>query len=209
MPDFCTCGAELPPDARFCHKCGKPQRPEPAAEMLAHEAETSAAAATLAPARAAAVLQPLSFRNPVALRVGFLAAGLVSFLMMIPGVNYASIVWLLGAGYFSVWIYKRRTGQRLSVRGGARMGWITGVLSFSLVTLIFTFSLVAIQRAGGLAVVKDRLRELAIQQSAIDEMVKLVQNPFEILRSLAIMFLVMTIACTAGGALGAKILSKD
>ncbi len=27
-----------------------------------------------------------------------------------------------GAGYFSVWIYKRRTGQRLNVRGGARMG---------------------------------------------------------------------------------------
>ena len=33
MADFCTCGAELPPDALFCHKCGKPQReivePEP------------------------------------------------------------------------------------------------------------------------------------------------------------------------------------
>ena len=33
MPDFCTCGAQLPPDSLFCHKCGKPQRdviePEP------------------------------------------------------------------------------------------------------------------------------------------------------------------------------------
>lgn len=206
MPEYCTCGAELPPDARFCHKCGKPQRPEPAAELLAHEAVSST---PVAPARAVAVLQPLSFRNPIALRVGLLAAGLVSLLMMIPGVNYASIVWLLGAGYFSVWIYKRRTGQRLTVRGGARMGWITGVMSFSLVTLIFTLSLVAIQKAGGLGVLKDRLLELSIQQSAIDEAVKLLQNPFEILRSLAIMFLVMTIACTAGGALGAKILSKD
>jgi hypothetical protein len=206
MPEYCTCGAELPPDARFCHKCGKPQRPEPAAELLAHE---SASSATVAPARAVAVLQPLSFRNPIALRVGLLAAGLVSLLMMIPGVNYASIVWLLGAGYFSVWIYKRRTGQRLTVRGGARMGWITGVMSFSLVTLIFTLSLAAIQKAGGLGVLKDRLRGLSIQQSSIDEAVKLLQNPFEILRSLAIMFLVMTIACTAGGALGAKILSKD
>src|SRR5580704_3147294 len=114
MPEYCTCGAELPPDARFCHKCGKPQRPEPAAELLAHEAVSSTPAA---PARAVAVLQPLSFRNPTALRVGLLAAGLVSLLMMIPGVNYASIVWLLGAGYFSVWIYTRRTGQRLTVRG--------------------------------------------------------------------------------------------
>src|SRR6202034_1529404 len=37
VPEFCTCGAQLPPDARFCHKCGKPQydypgldEPEPA-----------------------------------------------------------------------------------------------------------------------------------------------------------------------------------
>ena len=26
MPEFCSCGSELPPDALFCHKCGKPQR---------------------------------------------------------------------------------------------------------------------------------------------------------------------------------------
>src|SRR5438093_11633008 len=28
VPEFCTCGAELPEDARFCHRCGKPQREE-------------------------------------------------------------------------------------------------------------------------------------------------------------------------------------
>ena len=29
MPDRCTCGAVLPEDALFCHKCGKPQRERP------------------------------------------------------------------------------------------------------------------------------------------------------------------------------------
>src|SRR5258708_28410835 len=29
LPERCTCGAILPEDARFCHKCGKPQREEP------------------------------------------------------------------------------------------------------------------------------------------------------------------------------------
>ena len=207
MPEFCTCGAQLPPDARFCHKCGKPQREEPVAELLARGVEPALAAAP--PRVETAIPQPLSFRNPIAIRVGLLAAGLVCLMMMIPGVNYASILWLLGAGYFSVWIYKRRTGQRLTVRGGARMGWITGVLSFTLLTLLFTFSMVAIQKAGGLAAVRDRLHELAIQQSAVDEAIKLLQNPVEILRSLAVMFVVMTLTCTAGGALGAKILGKD
>jgi hypothetical protein len=206
MPEFCTCGAQLPPDARFCHKCGKPQREEPVAEMLAQSAPPFVA---VPPPVEAAPAQPLSFRNPIAIRVGLLAAGLVCLLMMIPGVNYASILWLLGAGYFSVWIYKRRTGQRLTVRSGARMGWITGVLSFTLLTVLFTFSIIAIQKAGGLAVLKDRLHDLAIQQSTVDEATKLLQNPIEIVRSLVVMFIVMTLTCAAGGALGAKLLGKD
>jgi hypothetical protein len=205
MPEFCTCGAQLPADARFCHRCGKPQREEPVAEAALADAATFSVAP---PAVDAPAPVPLSFRNPIALRVGFLAAGLVSFLMMIPGVNYASILWLLGAGYFSVWIYKRRTGQLLSVRSGARMGWITGVMSFALITLLFTFSMFAIQRAGGMSVVRDRLRDLAIQQSTVDEAMKLLQNPAEIFRSLIVMFVVMTLACTAGGALGARLLRK-
>ena len=32
VPEFCTCGAQLPPDARFCHKCGKPQYDYPGVE---------------------------------------------------------------------------------------------------------------------------------------------------------------------------------
>ena len=206
MPEFCTCGAQLPSDARFCHKCGKPQREEPIAEMLAPNAVPFVA---VAPPLETSPVQPLTFRNPIAIRVGLLAAGLVCLLMMIPGVNYASILWLLGAGYFSVWIYKRRTGQRLTVRSGARMGWITGVLSFTLLTVLFAFSILAIQKAGGLAVLKDRLHDLAIQQSTVDEATKLLQNPVEIVRSLVVMFIVMTLTCTAGGALGAKLLSKD
>ena len=206
MPEFCSCGAQLPPDARFCHKCGKPQREEPSLED-----DAAIVPATVEPARSAEppAPMPLSFRNPMAVRVGLLTAGMVSIVMMIPGVNYASILWLLGAGYFSVWTYKRRTGQRLTVRSGAHMGWMTGVLSFTLITVVFTFCIIAIQKAGGIAVLKNRLGELAIQQATIDEAVKLLQNPYEILRSLVMMFIVMTLTCTAGGALGAKLLSKD
>ena len=205
MPEFCTCGTQLPPDARFCHKCGKPQR-----EEILPEASDSAVSAEPAPAIAVApAAMPLSCRNPIALRIGLLAAGLVCFLIMIPGVNYASVVWLVGAGFFSVWVYKRRTGQRLTVRSGALMGWITGVLSFMLISVLFGLSVLAIQQAGGLSVLRQRLHDLSIQQNAVDEALKMLQNPYEIVRSLIVMFFVMTLTCTAGGALGGKLLGKD
>ena len=206
MPEFCTCGAELPPDARFCHKCGKPQREEPVAATIASEA---AAPPPLPAGPPAVPLFPLGFRNPTAVRVGLLAAALLCLTMMIPGVNYAFVVWWVGAGYFSVWIYKRRTGQRLTVRGGAHMGWITGVLSCVLLSLLFAFIMAAIQRVGGIGALKDQLRDLAIDQKTIDEFVRRFQNPVEVLRSLAEMFLMMMLFCVAGGALGAKLLSKD
>jgi zinc-ribbon domain len=206
MPESCTCGAQLPPDARFCHKCGKPQRDEPEVRLLAEE---SVRVKIAAPLVQAAAQVPLGFRNPIALRVGLLAAALVCLTMMIPVVQYLFILWWLGAGYLSVWIYKRRTGQHLNVRGGARMGWITGLLTCGLLTLLFTFLMLAIQQAGGLEALKSGLKDFAVQQSRVDEAIKVLQNPLAILRSLLEMFVILTLTCTAGGALGAKILSKD
>ncbi len=203
MPEFCTCGAQLPPDARFCHKCGKPQREEIVVEPV------EVFAPPQAPLVEAAPLQALSFRNPIALRVGLLAAGLLCLMMMIPGVNYAAVVWWLGAGYFSVWIYKRRTGQRLNVRGGARMGWITGIISCALLTLLFGFFMLAIRQMGGLDAIKDGLKDFAFQQGSVDEALKMLKDPSKMLRSLIATFIMLTLTCTAGGALGAKMLSKD
>ena len=203
MPEICTCGAQLPPDARFCHKCGKPQHEEIVVEAVEAFVPQQPPLAEVAP------LQALSFRNPIALRVGLLAAALLCLLMMIPGVNYAAVVWWLGAGYFSVWIYKRRTGQRLNVRGGARMGWITGVISCALLTLLFAFFMLAIRQMGGLDAIKDGLKDLTFQQASVDEAIKMLQDPSKMLRSLIATFIMLTLTCTAGGALGAKLLSKD
>jgi hypothetical protein len=202
MPEICTCGAQLPPDARFCHKCGKPQREEIVVEPVEAFAPQQPPPVEVAP------FPVLSFRNPIALRVGLLAAGLLCLMMMIPGVNYAAVVWWLGAGYFSVWIYKRRTGQQLNVRGGARMGWITGVISCGLLTLLFAFFMLAIHQMGGLDAIKG-LKDLAFQQANVDEALKMLQEPSRMLWSLIATFIMLTLTCTAGGALGAKLLGKD
>ena len=204
VPEFCTCGAQLPPDARFCHKCGKPQRDEPAAQP--------------APEQAAADIPPFSpvpaaidFRNPVAVRVGFLAALLANLLNALPYLILGCPLWLLAAGFLCVYLYNRRTGQSLSVRSGARMGWITGVFSFVIFTVFFTFSFIMAVRSGTL-VNREQLSQIPFLQGNLDQVIELMQSPvgltLNLTFSLIILFVLFILFATAGGALAARVLGK-
>jgi hypothetical protein len=119
MPGFCSCGSELPPDALFCHKCGKPQRelPEVAAELPAPVVQP--------PREPQPPPAPLDFRNPLALKIALLVAlGATALFWVLPFVNW------LAAGYFAVFFYRRRTGRAINVGAGVRLGWITGLFTF-------------------------------------------------------------------------------
>ncbi|HYL84477.1 MAG TPA: zinc ribbon domain-containing protein, partial [Candidatus Angelobacter sp.] len=79
MPDFCTCGAQLPPDARFCHKCGKPQYDYPG---LAEETAPPEPPPVALPAPAP--ITDIGFHNRIAVRIGFLAAVTAILLGLFP-----------------------------------------------------------------------------------------------------------------------------
>lgn len=202
MPDFCTCGALLPPDARFCHKCGKPQREEPLfAEADALPPPPPAPSAPSAP-------PPIDFRNPLAVRVGFLAALLASLLNTL--LVYACPLWLVASGFLCVYVYHRRTGQVMSVGNGARIGWITGLFSFVIFTVLFTLTFVSQVRSGELF---EHVKDVPFFQGSAQQLRELFSNPLyltlNVLLSLAILFVVFAMLSIAGGALGAKVLNKD
>src|SRR5262249_24476384 len=138
VPDVCTCGAQLPPDARFCHKCGKPQREEPLLQEQFDQLEKQEEAPAV-PAPAPAVEPPpIGFHNGPAVRIAVRVGSLAFFLSRASGQlalpQAFALVWLLAAGFLSVFLYRRRTGQRLSVRSGAHLGWISGIFGFVIVT---------------------------------------------------------------------------
>ena len=209
MPEYCSCGAQLPDDARFCHKCGKPQRDEPAAQQLEVPiAETLVAAPLIQPPPIAP-----SFHHPVAVRIGLLVASIATLLFL--AVPFGFVIWLPAAGFISVYLFRRRTGQSLSVRGGARMGWIAGILSFLILTVLFTMNAVALaSRPGGLAgSFREELVARSMPSDQLDQVMQLLSSPVNqallYLVFLLILFTVIAVFCTAGGALGAKVLDKD
>jgi hypothetical protein len=208
MPDFCTCGAQLPPDSLFCHKCGKPQR-----EVIAPEPEPASVAELVSPVAApvAAETQPpaLNFRNLIAMRIAFIVAPVAFLLSWIPALN---LVWWITAGFLAVFFYRRRTGVLLNVRAGVRLGWITGVIMFAVTTVIFTLTVVPLAANGGIAALfRQQLKNPS--DPNVQEALRMLETTPGLATILLVMlfmlFVFITLLSMAGGALGAKFVSRS
>jgi hypothetical protein len=207
MAEYCTCGAQLPPEALFCHKCGKPQR-----EIVAPEIENNtypAAAAVAEPVPAAPRPQPLplNFRNPIAVRIALVAAVSATILSLpLPIVNW------LAAGFFAVFFYRRKTGFRLDVAAGVKIGWITGLIAYAFYAVVFTAQQLPDALSGHLGkTILEQMKNSAFQDPAtLQQMTKVVQSEpgVVILFLLAALFVFVTCLSMAGGALGAKLVGS-
>jgi hypothetical protein len=210
--EYCTCGAKLPEDARFCHKCGKPQREEPEIEALAQETVVTASPepATADPS-VAPTLTSIGFRNPIAVRVSMVASALATLAGLLPLPAPFHSLWQLvtitAAGFASVYFYQRRTGAYLSIRGGLQIGWMTGLFCF-VVTIVMLTLLLAVIAGLGESGLKKLTAESGRPEIA-DAFMSMMSNPAMLIFALAGAFFIMTFLASAGGALGSKVLDKE
>ena len=198
MPEFCTCGAQLPPDALFCHKCGKPQRELVVPETVAPPTVTLPV--TVLPPPPAVAPLPLNFHNRAAVKIALLVAGLATLLSFLPYVNC-----FLG-GFLAVLLYRRRTSQALNLEAGVRMGWITGLMIFGMTVLMLACLVVSVQAIGGVSVLQGQLQG-RVDQKMIDSLA-ILQHPSELAMVLVPIFVFTMLLTMAGGALGVKLTGR-
>ncbi|MBI4906468.1 MAG: hypothetical protein HY820_22755 [Acidobacteria bacterium] len=201
----------MPPDARFCHKCGKPLF-----ELVAQD-ETPATPVvdSVATPQQPAPPPEISFHNAVAVRTALLTSIVGSVLWQLP--ISPQLVWLLASltlvGFLAVFFYQRRTGQTLSVRSGARMGWITGVFSFVIALILFTGLMLALSDAQGFAAFQKEMRAQLGQSQDLDRAMEAMKEPgmmsIAIVTGLVMLFVMFTVFPTLGGVIGAKVLERD
>ena len=206
MPDFCSCGAQLPPDALFCHKCGKPQREIQAVEPSEPAAEPEA---PVPPPVAVPQPLPLNFHNPVAVRIAFIVALVTALLSWLPLLNI--ILWT-GAGFIAVFLYRRRTGYLLTVRAGVQMGWITGVMSFAITTVLFTATILPTALSGGVGAMFQQQFKNATDPNVQEALRMFESGPglaFLLVVTLFLLFVFICALSMAGGAIGAKFVGQD
>lgn len=194
MPETCTCGTILVENARFCHRCGRPVFPE----AVLVETPPPPAVRTAPPPKQAA---PVGFGNPVALRIAFLMSIAVMVLEMIPVLQILFVVWCLIAGWGAVRLYRRITGLTLSTSSGARLGSITGVLTFLSIAIVMALAMLF----NGKELIQQMIRQNP-------EVSQVVNNPAALalgfLFGLMILFAMVVGICAAGGALGARFASS-
>jgi hypothetical protein len=205
MAEYCTCGAQLPPDALFCHKCGKPQRDIVAPEVESNTYAAAAVEAPPVPPRPQPL--PLNFHNPIAVRIALLAAVSATVLsMFLPIVNW------LAAGFFAVFFYCRKTGFRMDVVAGVKIGWITGLIAYGFYAIVFTAEQLPDALSGHLGkTILEQMKNSAFQDPAtIQQMTRVMEtNPgMVLLLLLAALFVFVTCLSMAGGALGAKLVGS-
>jgi hypothetical protein len=202
MPDFCTCGAELPPDALFCHKCGKPQR-EIVTPVVA-EMETAAPLASPEPKTAEAPPARLGFHDQAAVRIAvYVGVSATVLSLILPFIN-----WLV-AGFVAVQLYRRKTRRLLDVSAGVHMGWITGLVMFPLGAVVLTVSAIS-GRLGTqlLEQIKNTPSpDPAMQRQMVEFFQSGVGMAVGLLVWLGFWFLLIIGLSVAGGALSAKVSS--
>jgi hypothetical protein len=198
MADFCSCGAELPPDALFCHKCGKPQR-----ELT--EVAVGAPTPVGRPLSEPVPPAPPDFRNPLALKIALLVAMGATALFWISPLNWPA------AGYFAAFFYRRKTGSLLNVGAGARLGWITGLLAFVPAAAMLLVTEIPAAVSGRLAeTYEEQMRSFPYQDpAAIQRVARFIATGPGIAAvigfTLVTLFVLITCLSMAGGALAAKL----
>src|SRR6202035_5312434 len=65
---------------------------------------------------------------------------------------------MVAAGFLAVLLYRRRTGQRLSILHGAHLGWISGLFGFAITTVILTVVMMALSDPSVVAAMREQLK---------------------------------------------------
>ena len=199
----CTCGALLPEDARFCHKCGKPQFEEDVERLAAIENTPAPVQGPLDVPGETPKAAPIGFGNlrAVSTTMGVAAIALVALFLAAAVAPLLGPIVLCAAGFAAARFYRMRTAQPLSSGAGAYLGLMTGVWLFLVVAVCAAITGFYVSSPSGREILRAAVPKMP-------EMAKLLDDPHQfvvsLLESLIPMFFLTTLAGAFGGMLAAR-----
>jgi hypothetical protein len=139
---------------------------------------------------------------------------MAALLTNLPGLNLLCFVWHPGAGFLAVHSYRRRTARDLTPREGARLGFMTGIVSFTLSMILLAVASL-LPGSGGMTGGFRRMQEefeKGGQTEIAQQLGQLIENPtalaMVLVFGLAVTFAFTAGFATLGGAMGARVLTN-
>lgn len=114
-------------------------------------------------------------------------------------------VFLCGAGFIAVRLYRGQSAESLSTAAGARLGWMTGLWLFLVVLFVCAISAVYVSSPEGWQQIRAAWEQLPRSTKLPDN-----QHDFlmQILIELPFLFFLLTLLPGLGGILGAKLSAR-
>lgn len=154
---------------------------------------------------------PISLSNPLVVRSAAAAASLAvlgSALTSLVPIPFLPLLVYIGAGYFTVWLYVRATGQPLEPRKGTLLGWICGGLVSLIQLIVMTMTFVVESPADVLQQFKTQMQE--VMKSYPDQTPEMTQaldfltTPTGMTLVIIASLILMTLPPALGGFIGAR-----
>jgi pheromone shutdown protein TraB len=214
VPKFCSCRAELPDGALFCHRCGKPQRED----LIAAEEEAAAAEPVQRPTEPQSLpdvpQREVGPHSRIAVRSALLV-GIASLLVIslpLPAAIHRLWVlgWLLFSGFLAVALYSRRTGESVPLRTGLRIGWLTGFFCCLVASaLLGLVALIARSQGGFQEMLREAMNRKDIPEDQGAQMIEMLSHGEALIFAMLAGFLLFTSLSAIGGLVGARLLRKN
>lgn len=151
---------------------------------------------------------PINLRNGAAVRAALLSCALALLLSILLGPLNMGLLALLTGGFFAVFLYRRRTGEPVSVMNGMRLGWIAGIFVFTLIIVVTTLTAFALSQPEIAAQLREQMVKSSYPAEDIAKLFESLQKPSGIAVRLLDGFVSSILLMGIGAAAGAKILDR-
>jgi len=114
-------------------------------------------------------------------------------------------------GAFAVFLYSRRTGETLSVINGARLGWISGLFGFLVLSVLVLLVVMQISQPEVATALREQMKKspVPVSETDVNQMIDFMRSPPGVPAILIFLFLLSTVLPAFGGAVGAKLFRRD
>src|SRR5207302_10609903 len=149
----------------------------------------------------------IGFHNTTAVWIALRVAFIMFLLCLVSGIF--SFIWLIAGGFFAVYLYRRRTGQGLTIRGRAHLGWLAGIFGFLMATVLITLIVLAVSEPDTVQKLRDQSKIWSMSEDDLNRVIELFRSPSSIVTMVLGSFMIFTLFAAVGGAFGAKLLNRE